>query len=67
MFIHRFPGQGTDEVGLGAVGEGEGLGQCIERLATDGALGIVLFLLVTLPGLGLKEILMHNNNTQITA
>ncbi len=31
MLVHGLSREGTDEVGLGAVGKGEGLGEVVER------------------------------------
>ena len=50
VFIHGITREGADEVGLGAMGIWERLGQSIERFRAHGTLRIALRLLVTLTG-----------------
>ena len=50
MLIHRVAGEGANEVGLGAVGEWERLGQSIEGFGAHRTLRAMLLLLVALTG-----------------
>ena len=60
MFVHGVTREGTDEVGLGAVSEGERLGEGVERLCTHRTLCVVFLLLVALTGgEWLRDQLLH--------
>lgn len=48
MFVHGFPREAADQVGLRAVGEGERVGHLVEGLGTHWTLTAELFWLVAL-------------------
>ena len=60
MLVHGVPGQATDEIGLGAVGEWQRLGQRVEGFCADWTLCVVLFLLVALSEEGWLRVFTAN-------